>query len=86
MATQQHPDSSGRIDSPVARASADALVSRPVVNAKAEADLLIVCAEIGFDVGKLTQFERFMWLQAFRRGAVYGLEIAKTEIRGIRAA
>lgn len=67
------------------RSRADFEVS-PAVDAKSEAELLIVCAATNFPVGSLTQFERFLWSQAFRRGAVFGLEVAKVEIRAMGAA
>lgn len=56
------------------------------IDAKAHAELLVVLAAAGVAYSDLTQMERFLWSQAFGRGAVYGIEIAKAEVRRMRVA
>lgn len=64
----------------------NAAATPAAVEAQAAADLSVVCAELQFDESALTQFEKFLWRQAYRRGAVHALEIAKAEIRAMGVA
>lgn len=56
------------------------------IDAKAHEELLVVLAACGVAYSDLTQFERLLWSQAFRRGVVHGLEITKAEIRQMGVA
>lgn len=62
------------------------LLTNDEIDAKSQAELIVVLAKLGVKHADLTQFERVIWASAYKLGYAQGALDANTEARDLLGA